>query len=123
MKDSIRGNIPFYITNDDVKEILSDAAFYMVEDKTGIHEYKHKIEKFMIHNDNDIIDITIDGNTTHLSMTEFKQRIISFLKEQSSEVQDGYLFYDELYKIDTIDHTCIFSTDAYKMVNYAIKKS
>ena len=55
-------------------------------------------------------------------MAEFKKKIIAFLKEQSND-KSKYLFYDELYKQETIDHECISPQDAYKMVLYAIKKS
>lgn len=124
MQDYIEFNIPFYITDYDVKQILDNAAFYVTEHKMqdGI-EYKHKLEKYNINITNHIIDITINKNTTHLSMTEFKQKIIAFLKEQTNKGKNKYLFYDEFYKQETLDHDNIFPQDACKMVLYAIKKS
>lgn len=123
MKDSIRANIPFYITDYDVKQILDNAVFHVIEHKTqGKIKYEH-IKKYTINPTTDIIDITINENITHLSMAEFMQKIIAFLKEQTERKQDTYLFYDELYRQDSLDHTAISPQTAYKMVLYALKKS
>ena len=120
MQDYIEFNIPFYVTDYDVKKILDNAVFHVIEHKTqGKIKYEH-IKKYTIKSN--FIDITINKNTAHLSMAEFKKKIIAFLKEQSND-KSKYLFYDELYKQETIDHECISPQDAYKMVLYAIKKS
>lgn len=123
MKDSIRANIPFYITDFDISEMLTNASHYVIRQKEqDMTVSKPKLQGYSISNA-DNISVTIDGNTTQLSMAEFMQKIISFLKEQNENKQDMYLFYDEWYNNDTIDHNCIEPQQAFEMVLYAIKKS